>query len=287
MSNGLRKASFAGSWYPAGADACEKEIAGFLDDRSLPGPAANAFVGGIVPHAGWYFSGKIACNVIAALREEIPVDVILLFGMHLHAGSPAVMMTEGAFETPFGPLEVHSAVAQKLAADFSFQIETAQRHTPDNTIELQLPFIRYFFPEVQVVAMGVPPVTESLSIGRAAVRYIREMGQNPKVIGSTDLTHYGMNYGFMGHGSGSQAVEWVREKNDRPVIEAMLQMAPEMVIEQSLTHHNACCGGAAATAIAACKELGAVRGRQLAYATSYDKHPGDSFVGYVGLVFET
>jgi hypothetical protein len=31
--------------------------------------------------------------------------------------------------------------------------------------------------------------------------------------------------------------------------------------------------------------MGAGRARQVAYATSYDKSPGDSFVGYVGIVF--
>ena len=40
-----------------------------------------------------------------------------------------------------------------------------------------------------------------------------------------------------------------------------------------------------ATAIAAAKRLGAEKGNMIAYSTSYDKSPGDSFVGYVGIVF--
>ena len=42
---------------------------------------------------------------------------------------------------------------------------------------------------------------------------------------------------------------------------------------------------AAATAIAAAKHLGAEKAETIAYSTSYDKSPGDSFVGYVGVVF--
>ena len=42
---------------------------------------------------------------------------------------------------------------------------------------------------------------------------------------------------------------------------------------------------AAATAIAAGKRLGSKGAEKLAYATSYDKRPGDSFVGYVGVLF--
>jgi hypothetical protein len=69
------------------------------------------------------------------------------------------------------------------------------------------------------------------------------------------------------------------------VIDAMLSMDPESVISEALSNQNACCAGAAATAIAAAKELGAKNSESIRYATSYDKSPGDSFVGYVGIVF--
>jgi AmmeMemoRadiSam system protein B len=62
-------------------------------------------------------------------------------------------------------------------------------------------------------------------------------------------------------------------------------MDPDKVISEALANHNACCSGAAATAIAAAKRLGAGKAETIAYATSYDKSPGDSFVGYAGIVF--
>jgi AmmeMemoRadiSam system protein B len=64
----------------------------------------------------------------------------------------------------------------------------------------------------------------------------------------------------------------------------MLALDPAKVIDEALASQNACCAGAAATAIAAAKHLGANRADEIAYATSYDKSPGDSFVGYVGIV---
>jgi AmmeMemoRadiSam system protein B len=110
------------------------------------------------------------------------------------------------------------------------------------------------------------------------------MDLTAKVIGSTDLTHYGSNYGFTSKGRGKQAVDWVRSKNDRRVIDAMLALEPERVISEALASQNACCAGAAATAIEAARTLGASQADEIAYATSYDKSPGDSFVGYVGIV---
>lgn len=284
-STKLRRAVFAGSWYPSSAAECEKEIEGFLIEGKKMDFPAGELVGGIVPHAGWFFSGSIACNVIRSLRSDDPPDVFVVFGMHLHPNSPCMMMPEGAWETPFGEIHVDELLAGELTKQFSFTLESTNSFTQDNTIELQLPFIKYFFSEARIVAMGVPPAKSSLEIGRAVVEIANRLDLGIKVIGSTDLTHYGRNYGFVSEGTGPQALDWVRNQNDRRIIDLMLEMDAEKVISEALDSQNACCAGAAATAIESAKRLGADRAESIAYATSYDKSPGDSFVGYVGIVF--
>ena len=284
-STKLRRTAFAGSWYPSSAAECEKEIEGFLAEGQKMNFPMGKRVGGIVPHAGWFFSGSIACNVIRCLKSDDPPDVFVVFGMHLHPDSPCIMMAEGAWETPFGEICVDEQLAAELTKQFSFTLESPGRVTQDNTIELQLPFIKYFFNEVKIVAMGVPPAKSSLEIGRAVVDIANRLNLRINVIGSTDLTHYGRNYGFVSEGTGPQALDWVRSQNDRRIIDLMLDMDAEKVIGEALTSQNACCAGAAATAIETAKQLGADRAESIAYATSYDKNPGDSFVGYVGIVF--
>ncbi len=281
----VRKSIFSGSWYPGDASACEKEIKGFLKEYKTETFSERTLTGGIVPHAGWYFSGSIACNVIHCLDDEKSPDVFVIFGMHLHSGSPTYIMTDGAWETPFGPIEIETALASELSEKFTFEIETADRFTQDNTIELQLPFIKYFFKDAKIVPIGAPPTKSSLEIGETVADISSRLGLEIKIIGSTDLTHYGPNYGFTSHGRGPSAVDWVRNENDRRVIDAMLAMDPEKVIKEAMVNQNACCSGAAATAISAAKQLGAGQAETIAYATSYDKSPGDSFVGYVGIVF--
>ena len=278
----VRRAAFAGSWYPDSPAECEADIQRFIAKASL---SKNGYVGGIVPHAGWYFSGEIACRVIHGLSHGPDPDVVVVFGMHLHPESHRYIMTEGAWETPFGDLHIETEAARKLNAAFDFQVETARRHTQDNTIELQLPFIKYFFKEAKIIPLGLPPVASSLDVGVAAVEIIADLGLNARVLGSTDLTHYGLNYGYTPKGTGPSAVTWVTTDNDRRVVDAMKAMDPDAVIQEGLTHQNACCAGAAATAVAASKALGATHAEEVAYATSYDKHPGDSFVGYVGMLF--
>jgi AmmeMemoRadiSam system protein B len=281
----VRKAQFAGSWYPDNPRACEREIRHFLQEGKAALDPDTACVGGIVPHAGWFFSGAIACNVIHCLKQGGEPDVIVIFGMHLHPNSSNYLTASGAWQTPFGDLAVEESLAHELSLQFRFQIETAREFTSDNTIELQLPFIKYFFKDVKIVPIGVPPHPASLEIGKRAADISRQLGLKVKVIGSTDLTHYGYNYGFTSHGTGPAAIQWVREENDRRIIDRMLAMDPQGMMDGAVASPMACGAGAAAAATAAAGRLGATTARSIAYATSYEKSPGDSFVGYVGIIF--
>lgn len=194
-------------------------------------------------------------------------------------------MAEGAWQTPLGHVKIDSEVAEVLLSEFSFTVETPATHDPDNTVELQLPFIKYFLPDAEIVPLGLPPSPLSLEIGRRAAEICLEKGRNTLALGSTDLTHYGYNYGFMPKGAGEDAVNWVKKVNDRKIVDLMKGMADDELIQEALKNSNACCSGAAGAAISAARELGAKTGKVIEYSTSYDVRPDSSFVGYVGIVF--
>lgn len=280
----VRKAMFAGSWYPAGADACEQEIQTFLKEKTVD-PPLDRTVGAIVPHAGWTFSGGIACRAIALLQKPPQPETIIIFGAHLAPDSSPCIMAEDAIDTPFGPLSIDTKIAEALVDQFSFETETAHHFSPDNTIELQLPFIKYFFNNAKIVPVGVPPAPVAEEIGRFVVEAAQQRGLTINIIGSTDLTHYGPNFGLTPYGLGEKAHQQVRDQEDRRIIDRMLAMTPEAVIREALASHNACCAGAAAAAVTAANALGGTKAHLTEYATSYDKHPSDSFVGYAGIVF--
>ena len=277
-----RRADLAGSWYPGKRSDCLESIKELMRN-GLPCPCEQTVVGGVVPHAGWYYSGKAAFNVIRCMAGQDQPDTLLMFGRHLHPGSPNFIMKEGQWATPLGEIEIDGEVADKLVKEFSFTVETDTRYESENTIELQLPFIKYLMPKTRIVPMGLPPRKESLTIAKRAAAISHDLGRKTMVLGSTDLTHYGYNYDFTPRGVGEKAVEWVKEVNDRRVIDLMLLLDEERVLVESLHSFNACCGGAAASAIAGAKVLGAKSGAQLDYYTSYDIRPNSSFVGYVGI----
>ena len=282
---GIRRADFAGSWYPGSESDCRVNIEEF-SDASIPCPDdKESVIGGIVPHAGWYFSGQIACNVIKCLNIKEDPDTCMIFGRHMHTGSDNIIMKEGQWATPIGALEIDTGIAERLTDEFGFTVETDSRYEQDNTIELQLPFIKYFFPQIKIVPISLPPKEASLEIAKRAAEISKNMGRRTVVLGSTDLTHYGYNYGYTPKGIGEDAVEWVKNVNDKRVVDLILEMDAKGVIQESLKNHNACCPGAAGAVIEAAKILGAKKGKKIIYSTSYDIRPNSSFVGYVGIVF--
>ena len=281
-----RRSDFAGSWYPSTESECRRVIEEWVSTPKPCRAQERRYVGGIVPHAGWVFSGKVACGVIECLQTGgTRPDTFVVFGKHLHASSRNYIMKEGRWATPFGELKVDRDLAESLLAKFPFVQETPTQYEQDNTIELQLPLIRYFFPDAMILPIGVPPAPKSVSIGKTVAEIAASMNRTIMVIGSTDLTHYGPNYGFMPKGGGEKGLDWVKNENDKRLRDLILKMNAEGVIQESLVNHNACCAGAVAAAIAASRKLGAERGMELFYTTSYDIRPDSSFVGYTGILF--
>ena len=278
-----KKMAFAGSWYPATASECESSIQKFLKEGQEP--FEGSFAGGIVPHAGWYYSGSIACRIIASLPSDETTDTIVLFGAHMHKQSEPFILSHGAIETPFGDIEVDIELVDKICDAISIRKRSPFKFPDDNTLELQNPFIKYFFPDAKIVVCGVAPSFFASVIGTMVVQEAKHLSRNVRVIGSTDMTHYGPDFGFTTAGTGTEAVDWVKKINDKTAIKAMLQMDESEIIAQGLENKNMCCPGAAAATAAACKKLGAARAIELDYATSFEKSASASFVGYAGILY--
>jgi AmmeMemoRadiSam system protein B len=145
--------------------------------------------------------------------------------------------------------------------------------------------IKYFFPEAKLLPIRSPMSLEADGLGKEVAEVAKEKGLSILAIGSTDLTHYGPNYGFMTKGIGPSSVEWVKKMNDKGFIDRALDMDVKGLLKHSQENDSACSAGAAASAIATCKALGAEKGTLLDYYTSYDIMPDDSFVGYAGILY--
>ncbi len=285
VSNGMFFAKQG--WYPAGAEACRWQIDQYLDTlQDTPLPATLPGRAGIVPHAGWMFSGALAAQVFGALAERVGnVDTVVLFGGHLGARSRSWLLSEGVWPTPLGDVDVDTRLAHALGEATSLPRIGPADYDPDNTIELQVPLLRRVFPDSRLVVAGVAADAHAVDVGRAAVEQATRLDRSIVVVGSTDLTHYGPNYGFSPHGRGEEAVRWVKEENDARAVELMTALDAETLRTEALQEHFCCCPGAASAAVGAARAAGATTGYALSTLTSYDIRPGESFVGYAAVVF--
>lgn len=125
-----------------------------------------------------------------------------------------------------------------------------------------------------------------MQLGQAVAQTAQELKLSLLAFGSSDLTHYGPNYGWAPKGYGAAAVQWVREVNDKEYVDRALKMDAEGVLQAAAKDQSSCSAGATAAAISAARTMGAAKAALVDYYTSYDIRPDTSFVGYAGILFE-
>ncbi len=278
-----RKRALPRGWYPADKKECQREIESYLEGWSSSPLQLSQGLGGIIPHAGWYFSGKLAARVFHALKLKSQVEVVVLYGGHLSTEDFPRAVMEEACETPFGDIEIHTDFMKSLVKRIDVKKESPT--SGDNTIEIQLAMVKYFFPKAKLIAIRSPLSLKADALGKEVAEVAKEIGLSILAIGSTDLTHYGPNYGFLTKGIGPASVEWVKNENDKGFIDRALKMDAAGLLKHALENDSACSAGAALSAMATSKALGAEKGILLDYYTSYDIMPDDSFVGYAGILY--
>jgi AmmeMemoRadiSam system protein B len=160
----------------------------------------------------------------------------------------------------------------------------------DNTVEVQLPMVKYFFPKAKLLWLRLPAEASSFEAGELLASLARELSRKLAVLASTDLTHYGENYGFMPRGGGKKALDWVREQNDAGFIAAVEAGEPTGILERAEKDRAACSAGAVLGALGFARSMGTAGAKLLGYALSADADgPGgevpSSFVGYAAMAW--
>jgi hypothetical protein len=234
-----------------------------------------------MPHAGWHFSGRLALEVLSSLARGI--DTIVIIGGHMGSADGIVSAFEDAYDTPLGELKADLELLRALPSS----LDIAEDRERDNTVEVHLPLVRYLAPGVMVLGMRAPASSRAADLGKAIADAAAVLGRRVSVAGSTDLTHYGSNYGFSPMGEGAKAAHWVREVNDRRILQSMLDLDIDGAVLRAQREKSACSIGGAAAAMSFARESGASNATLVGYMSSFDVQPGTSFVGYAGILYAT
>lgn len=266
----IRKAICAGTWYPRE----KKEIEKYLDLKAKK----EKVIGCVCPHAGWVYSGKVAGAVYSRINfSGINQPFFVLIGPnHTGIGASASIMTKGEWEMPLGKIKTAEELANLILEKSQVLDEDNEAHLQEHSLEVQIPFIQYFFPQAEIVPISLSDYRLSTcqDIGQAIAQSLQQTNQqtNTVIIASTDMTHY--------------EPQKIAEKKDKLAIDKILELNPEGLLEAVRKEDISMCGsGPTAVVLFAAKKLGVKSAQLVLYQTSGNV-TGDysAVVGYAGLI---
>lgn len=292
----IRSPIAAGRFYEASTQDCLAYLQQMMP-KQLPEPVtelvrAVRILGGVVPHAGWTFSGEVASKVFWTIQKCQKVDTFVIFGaIHIMHTPVALLYNEGQWETPLGHIDIDEDLGRQIlhAAGDWMRVDCVG-HNSEHSIEVEVPIIQHLFPSAKIVPIMTPPAAGAVQMGRAVAEVVETSKKEIVCIASTDLTHYGPSYGYTPMGAGGKAVQWAKDQNDRYFIDLILSLQADQLVETAQMYQNACGAGAVAATVAAVKDLGATEGVLLEHATSAEimaeKFHQDSLdsVGYAAII---
>lgn len=265
----------AGRFYMGNDASLEREIKGCLSAPLEEARERVKALGAIVPHAGYEYSGGVACDVYT--KVEIPPSVVIVGPNHAGLGEPLALSRDGSWSTPFGDVAIDSELAGKILAASKVLKADPEAHLYEHSIEVQLPFLQYISPhDFQFVPISMREYgrEDCEDIGISIAQAIRDFDKSVLIVASTDFTHY--------------EPQAEAEKKDKLAIDAILKMDPEKLFDVVIEHEISMCGpGPVAATLYACRELEAHQAELIKYQTSGDRTGDyDQVVGYAGIIIK-
>ena len=139
-----KKSASAGTFYPSDKEELTNLIRCF--EIKQPPYSSRAV---IIPHAGYIYSGKLAANGIQHLKKDAK-NVFIFAPAHYERIFGCTVCDYDTFETPLGDIKVNKKLIRQ-AAEFCDCNKSNFAFEKEHSIEVQLPLIKYFMPEAEVV----------------------------------------------------------------------------------------------------------------------------------------
>jgi len=188
-----RKPAVKGRFYPSGETRLKEmlSITDLASDENIPDTVDDLMIiGGIVPHAGYIYSGKIAASFFKLLRgSQTRINTfVLLHPNHYGRGPHIACDINEAWETPLGTVELDTALSEKLRLETS-----GEAHQLEHSCEVLLPFLQFYisYPfKILPVAIHSAGLKSCVELAMQLRKIIQDSNQNIMVIASTDFSHF-------------------------------------------------------------------------------------------------
>jgi MEMO1 family protein len=188
-----RKPAVAGSFYPQDSEALRAIVGksiGSAPTRKFKHPIKAI----LAPHAGYLYCSQSFGAAYRPLKDAgFPYDTVILIGpSHRFPTKAAAVCSALVWETPLGPVQVDTEMAQKFV-ELSDRIEFDDRaHVAEHSLEVQLPFLKIVsgdraFKIVPLVTNSRDPLDHEI-----LAQALSELGSDSRtlIVLSSDLSHY-------------------------------------------------------------------------------------------------
>ncbi|UCG79018.1 MAG: AmmeMemoRadiSam system protein B [Nitrospirota bacterium] len=268
MGTKARVPAVAGQFYNADPGRLRRQIDELIDrDRQK-----NDCIAALSPHAGFMYSGPVAGAVYSSIN--IPENVLLIGPNHTGRGARASIMTEGIWRIPFGEMSINGELATMLADQSDLLEVDSAAHVYEHSLEVQLPFIYTFRPEVRIVPITLMGLSleECDELGRCIAGIISSYEEAVLIIASSDMSHY--------------VSDETARKLDREAIKRLLDIDPEGLYDVVKRKGISMCGYIPATVMLyAARYMEAGEAALIKYTTSAETSGDyDHVVGYAGVL---
>ncbi len=193
MSKSIRKPAVSGMFYPSGKNELLnliKEIDRQEESRFETVFAQHNIIGGIVPHAGYMYSGYQAVHFFKVLQNaRQTIDTVVILNPNHSGIGPGVALDENSlWATPLGHAEIDDEFYRALDI-----LASSIAHDNEHSGEVMVPFLQYYLDDSKKIApisMSDQSYETAVEIARKINIAVSETGKKIVMIASNDFSHF-------------------------------------------------------------------------------------------------
>lgn len=187
----IRKPAVSGMFYPANPDSLRDQITDILESEKAKIKtelASTQIIGGVVPHAGYIYSGYEAVHFFELIRiSKKEFDTIVILNPDHQGYSPAFATApHDEWQTPLGNLPIDKEMAEHFP-------KSEIAHRDEHSAEVMLPFIQMILKkDIKILPISIGNPTPEMAKKLAQILYSvsQETGHQILIIASSDFSHY-------------------------------------------------------------------------------------------------
>ncbi len=270
-----RKTVFEGQFYPEKADELITLINTIEEAESADIDTTHAdkeIIGGIVPHAGYEYSGYEALHFFSNIKKSNQQfnTVVILNPDHQGMSEAISVDSHDSWDSPLGEVKVDTEFAKALG------LPLVPSHFAEHSAEVVVPLLQYFLKQefrILPITISEQTVENARTVARVLHDYVNERGKKILVVASSDFSHF-------------ETAEKGKALDDL-VAEKIIQLDVEGVYNVINKKDISVCGYGPIMALMEYSKLACSHPsvHLLSQGNSAKRYPSDDVVGYISMIF--